>query len=77
MSAIIDDGTEVAILKQYVIMHGGTIIVSDNKPQGTVFTVTLPMRNEGTTTTKQTVTKEKATENVAFSPKACIFLLYK
>ena len=37
MSAIIDDGTEVAILKQYVIMHGGTIIVSDNKPQGTVF----------------------------------------
>jgi hypothetical protein len=56
-------------------MHGGTIIVSDNKPQGTVFTVTLPMRNEGTTTTKQTVTKEKATENVAPSNTVLPFIV--
>lgn len=39
-------GIGLHLVKQYVNMHGGTISVSDNKPQGTVFTVTLPMRSE-------------------------------
>lgn len=56
-------GIGLHLVKQYVNMHGGTVSVSDNKPQGTVFTVTLPMRNEGTITTKQTATEEKATSS--------------
>jgi signal transduction histidine kinase/DNA-binding response OmpR family regulator len=56
-------GIGLHLVKQYVNMHGGSISVIDNKPQGTIFTVTLPMRNEGTITTKQTETEEKVTEN--------------
>ncbi|MGM9699442.1 MAG: ATP-binding protein [Prevotella sp.] len=41
-------GIGLHLVKQYVNMHGGTIVVSDNKPQGTVFTVRLPMENEET-----------------------------
>jgi DNA-binding response OmpR family regulator len=56
-------GIGLHLVKQYVNMHGGSISVIDNKPQGTIFTVTLPMRNEGTITTKQTATEEKATSS--------------
>ncbi len=37
-------GLGLHIVREYVIMLGGTINVSDNKPKGTVFTVTLPLK---------------------------------
>ena len=36
-------GIGLHIASDYVHLHHGTISVSDNKPQGTVFTITLPM----------------------------------
>lgn len=36
-------GIGLHIASDYVRLHHGTISVSDNKPQGTVFTITLPM----------------------------------
>lgn len=35
-------GLGLHIVRQYVDMMGGTIMVTDNKPAGTVFTVTIP-----------------------------------
>ena len=39
-------GLGLHIVRQYVEMMGGTIDVTDNKPKGTVFTVTLPVITE-------------------------------
>ena len=39
----IGSGIGLHMVKQYVVMHGGTVHVSDNQPQGTVFTVRLPL----------------------------------
>ena len=39
-------GLGLHIVRQYVEMMGGTIDVTDNKPKGTVFTVTLPVMTE-------------------------------
>lgn len=38
-------GLGLHIVRQYVDMMGGTIMVTDNKPVGTVFTVTIPTPN--------------------------------
>lgn len=38
-------GLGLHIVKQYVDMMGGNISVSDNQPQGSVFTVTLPLQS--------------------------------
>ena len=35
-------GLGLALCKTIVTAHGGTIVVSDNQPQGAVFTFTLP-----------------------------------
>ena len=35
-------GLGLSIVRDAVIMHSGTIAVSQNEPQGTVFTVTFP-----------------------------------
>jgi len=37
-------GLGLHIVKEYVMMMGGTINVTDNKPAGTIFTVTLPLK---------------------------------
>ncbi len=36
-------GIGLHIVNEYIKMHGGTIEVSDNNPQGTVFSITIPM----------------------------------
>ena len=38
----IGSGIGLYIIKQYVTLHGGTISVNDNKPQGSVFEVRIP-----------------------------------
>lgn len=45
------NGLGLHIVRQYVDMMGGSITVSDNQPQGTVFTITLP-NTEADTETK-------------------------
>ena len=40
-------GIGLHIASDYVHLHHGTITVSDNKPVGTVFTITLPLENKG------------------------------
>jgi len=42
-SDYIGSGIGLHIVKEYVHMHGGEIHLKDNKPQGSVFTVTLPI----------------------------------
>lgn len=42
-------GLGLHIVRQYVDMMGGSITVSDNQPQGTVFTVMLPITISGST----------------------------
>lgn len=39
-------GLGLSIVRDAVILHGGTITVSDNEPCGTVFTVTFPISHE-------------------------------
>lgn len=36
-------GIGLYLVDQYVRMHGGTVEVSDNQPQGTVFTIRIPL----------------------------------
>lgn len=36
-------GIGLHIVNEYVTMHGGTINVADNTPQGSIFTITLPV----------------------------------
>lgn len=40
-------GLGLSIVRDAVILHGGEIAVTPNQPQGTVFTVTFPIRTEG------------------------------
>ena len=35
-------GIGLSLCKSIIVAHGGTIMVKDNKPQGTVFTFTIP-----------------------------------
>ena len=49
-------GIGMHIVKEYVTLHGGTIQVSDNKPQGTVFTVLLPIQNNLSATAEEKTT---------------------
>lgn len=37
-------GIGLHIVKEYVTMHGGTVSVSDNTPQGSVFKIKLPLK---------------------------------
>ena len=41
----IGSGIGLHIVKEYVAMHQGEIAVADNHPQGTVFTITIPVGN--------------------------------
>ena len=54
-------GLGLHIVRQYVNMMGGSIEVADNKPKGTIFTVTLPVM-EATETDGE---KQKATEDIS------------
>ncbi|MBO4917979.1 MAG: response regulator [Bacteroidales bacterium] len=40
-------GIGLNIVQEYVRLHGGTVSISDNRPSGCIFTVSLPIRNEG------------------------------
>ena len=40
------NGIGLNIVQEFVGMHGGTVSVSDNKPTGSVFTVSIPIRKE-------------------------------
>ena len=39
-------GLGLSIVRDAVILHGGDVSVTSNVPQGTVFTVTLPLYDE-------------------------------
>jgi signal transduction histidine kinase/DNA-binding NarL/FixJ family response regulator len=62
-------GIGLHIVKQYVDMMGGHISVTDNKPKGTVFTVTLPVNDtmdenvEELTPDGETLTDELITDD--------------
>ena len=55
-------GLGLHIVRQYVTMMGGHIAVADNKPQGTVFTVTLPVTKAVGDNVEELVTSETDTE---------------
>ena len=55
-------GLGLHIVRQYVTMMGGHIAVADNKPQGTVFTVTLPVTKAVGDNVEELVTSEPDTE---------------
>ena len=40
------NGIGLNIVQEFVGMHGGTVSVSDNKPTGSVFTVSIPIRKD-------------------------------
>jgi len=54
-------GLGLHIVRQYVDMMGGTITVTDNKPKGTVFTVTLPVNGPADTDIEELPTEEANT----------------
>jgi signal transduction histidine kinase len=39
-------GVGLAISRSIIQAHGGSLLVRDNQPQGTVFSLTLPLRSE-------------------------------
>ena len=55
-SSITGNGIGLHIVSEYVHLQGGTVAVEDNKPQGAVFTVTLPIHD----TMRQQAGKETA-----------------
>ena len=72
-------GLGLHIVKQYVSMMGGSIDVADNKPKGTVFTVTLPVMEavgKGTEEQKMETAdvagEEMATANISQQPTILI-----
>ena len=72
-------GLGLHIVKQYVGMMGGSIDVADNKPKGTVFTVTLPMMEavgkgieEQKMETADIAGEEMATANISQQPTILI-----
>ena len=59
-SEYIGSGIGLHIVKEYVELHNGEISVKDNHPQGTVFTVVIPI----TSTAASAVAALKSEENV-------------
>lgn len=59
-------GLGLHIVHQYVDMMGGTIMVTDNKPKGTVFTVSIPTAVPDTSEDNHTIdtTEHSTLENV-------------
>ena len=47
-------GIGLNIVQEYVRLHNGTVSISDNEPNGCVFTVSIPIRNEGLGQTTET-----------------------
>jgi len=63
-------GIGLHIVKEYVTMHGGTISVSDNTPQGSVFTLHLPL--QPTSTQAPTKDTQCATDEGVAAPNALL-----
>lgn len=55
-------GIGLHIVKEYVSLHGGEITVSDNQPQGSVFTILLPLAqaNQATATKHEETTPKES-----------------
>ncbi len=60
-------GLGLHIVRQYVDMMGGSISVTDNKPEGTIFTVTLPLREQETESDAEELPAEEETAALALS----------
>lgn len=43
-TAYVGSGIGMHIVKEYVLLHHGDVIVRDNMPQGTIFEITFPLR---------------------------------
>ena len=68
-SEYVGSGIGLHIVKEYVTMHHGTISVADNQPQGTVFTVSLPMTSNEELKAKSEEVVETEEEKVeTFTP---------
>lgn len=69
-TSYIGSGIGLHIVKEYVTLHGGEIKVEDNHPQGTTFTVTLPI----TKTSKLSYSENISPNNVEeqLSPELCL-----
>ncbi|MBQ3805787.1 MAG: response regulator [Prevotella sp.] len=59
-------GIGLHIVNEYARMHGGAVAVTDNQPQGSVFTVTLP-QSEATAVSEETAAVSKE-DSVAAPP---------
>lgn len=64
--AYIGNGIGLHIVKEYVALHHGKITVSDNSPQGSIFTITLPITRHMEHQQKPRV--DKPTEELQFHP---------
>ncbi len=58
-------GIGLHIVKEYVTLHGGEITVTDNKPQGSVFTVILPIIQSAESVEVEGDTAEIVTDTVS------------
>ncbi|MDE6285826.1 MAG: response regulator, partial [Muribaculaceae bacterium] len=61
-------GIGLHIVKEFVQLHGGTVEVKDNEPQGTMFVVTLPVVKTIETEKPQDTPETPATESRALLP---------
>ncbi len=60
-SEYIGTGIGLHIVHEYVLMHGGSITVEDNHPEGTIFTVRIPIiRESGSATGGETDKRQSA-----------------
>lgn len=68
-TSYIGSGIGLHIVKEYVTLHGGEIKVDDNHPQGTIFTITLPI----TRTSKLNYSENISPVNIEEQPNPEIY----
>lgn len=75
------NGIGLHIVKEYIRLHNGSIAVSDNSPNGAIFTITLPKQsaeNAGQNAEEKalnTESEEMAEENIAESGEKTMFTI--
>lgn len=81
-TSYVGSGIGLHIVKEYVALHGGTIKVEDNIPQGSIFIINLPItgqiqifNNQDNSTMTETQQQEYIIEKQDESPKPSILIV--
>lgn len=70
-SNYVGNGIGMHIVKEYVMLHDGEIVIHDNHPQGTIFELTFPVRHES----KRETIKELSNEMESVSDETNEYLV--